>query len=164
MTWKISSWSGACRAQEAVLEEYLEGHLHSERRQWLEAHLAECARCSDALKRAGQGTSLVYACRAPAVGPGEAFTRRVMAGIGREESRREGERVRWHPLEVIVTRLALSAALALGALLSATMWTHQVPKAPAAQARPLDLMPEPAHVTAATNDVLMAAIAEDRGH
>jgi hypothetical protein len=86
-----------------------------------------------------------------------------MIGIAREETRREEERARWHPLQVIVARLALSAALALGALLTAAMWLHQPVRVPVAQARIVDLMPEPAHVTAATHDVLMAAIAEDHG-
>jgi predicted anti-sigma-YlaC factor YlaD len=163
MIWKISPRSGACRGQEALLEEYLEGSLHSGPRQRLEAHLVECRGCSDALERARQGASLIQAGCSPAAGPGEAFTLRVMTGIAREKSRRQDERTRWRPLEVMVTRLAFSAALALGALLSVTMWAHHTPKSPAAQAQVLDLMPEPAHVTAATNDVLMAAISEDHG-
>jgi anti-sigma factor RsiW len=163
MMWKISSRSGACRAQEVRLEEYLEGHLRSERRQQLEAHLAQCSRCADALERGRAGTSLLRAGCVPAAGPGETFTRRVMTAVTREESRREAERARWHPLQVIVARMALSAALALGALLTAATWLRQPVRVPVAQPRVVDLMPEPAHVTAASQDVLMAAIAEDHG-
>lgn len=163
MSWKISSESGACRGQEASLEEYLEGGLQSEQRWRLEAHLASCVPCSDALERACKGAALVRASLVPAPDPGNPFTRRVMARIGGEEHRREEERLRWRPLEVIVTRMALSAALALGALLSVTVWTHQAPQARTAQSRVLDLMPEQAHVTAASSDILMAAISEDHG-
>jgi len=163
MMWKMSSRFGACRAQEPLLEEYLDGHLLSGQIRGVNAHLVKCGKCSDALKRARSGTELLRTYCAPAADPGDIFTRRVMNVIAREESRKEEERLRWHPLEVMVRRLAFSAALALGALLSATMWAHQPLKPATSQVRTLDLMPEPAHVTAATNDVLMAAIAEEHG-
>jgi len=163
MMWKMSLRFGACRAQERLLEEYLDGDLLSGQIRRLDAHLAKCGKCSDALKRARSATELLRAYCAPAADPGDIFTRRVMNVIGREESRREEERLRWHPLEILVRRLVFSAALALGVLLSATMWAHQSLKPATSQVRALDLMPEPAHVTAATNDVLMAAIAEEHG-
>ena len=161
-SWKNLSRRAACRKQEAAFEEYLDGTLDGAARGRVEAHLSRCPRCAEALAEARESAGVLRAGIAPAGDPGDGFTRGVMAGIVREESRREEERVQWHPLEVFVTRLALCGAFALAIVLSASMWPQQSQPQPS-RAQAFDLMPEPAHVSAASNDVLMAAIAENHG-
>jgi anti-sigma factor RsiW len=162
-SWKRLSRGAACRKQEAALEGYLEGEMDGPVRERVEAHLAQCPRCAEALAEARESAALLRAGIAPAGEPGDGFTRGVMAGIAREESRREEERVRWHPLEVFVTRLALCGAFALAIVLSASIWPGAGQHPQPSRAQAFDLMPEPAHVSAASNDVLMAAIAENHG-
>ena len=163
-SWKVGAPSGACSRNEAFLEDYIEGTLDPEAHWKLEAHLSGCAACSEALERAREGTELVRRLAAPSADPGGAFTTRVMARVRDEKRKTEEQRVRWHPLEAFAMRLAVSSALAVALLLGAAAWRDNQARAVSASAQSFAvdrLLPDSAPELAATNDVLMGAIAEN---
>jgi len=107
----------ACARYEALLEDYLQGALGGTAAEEAEAHLERCVACREALEAARLGSELVRESRAPAAEPGGAFATRVLARI-REA---EGQQAQfWRPLEVLASRVAVTAAvllLVLGAYL-----------------------------------------------
>jgi anti-sigma factor RsiW len=111
----------ACRQYEASLEEHLQGQLPEPRARDLEAHLASCTSCREALDAARASRYLLEAVREPAGEPGPAFLHRVMAAIRTEEARRRTAAEFWRPLESWAWRLTWSATLTL-ALLAAYLF------------------------------------------
>jgi len=100
----------ACARYEALLEDYLQGALSGTAAKEVEAHLERCVACREALEAARLGSQLVRESIAPAAEPGGAFATRVLARI-REA---EGQQVQfWRPLEVLASRMAVTAAVLL---------------------------------------------------
>ncbi len=165
MIWKSRPRSGACPRNEAFLEDHIEGELESGERWRLDAHLSHCGSCRGALDRARQGTLLLQKIAAPAPDPGERFTHNVMSLVRQEESRKQQERLSWQPLEAMFMRLAVSAALAVGIVISLAVWPlHTQPRATVAQTAAVErILPDTAPESVVTNDALMAAIAENHG-
>jgi anti-sigma factor RsiW len=167
MNWgngKFGAPSGACPGNEALLEDFLEGTLDSQAQWQLEGHLAACAPCREALERAREGTLLVRRLSTPAADPGEIFTSRVMARVRDEKRKVEEQRLWWRPLEAFAARLAVSSALAVALLVSAAAWRGNQARAGSTPAQSLAadrLLPDSAPELAASNDVLMGAIAEN---
>ena len=156
-----SRHSAACVAYELRLEDYLEGKLDAVSAAEVEEHLERCGGCREALVAARLARSLLAEHFAPAAAPAGAFATRVMAGIRAEEDRRWQF---WRPLEVLASRLALTAAVVL---LILTVFVLEFgstgrPSAVSSQARATEGWPEPAAQPANPDEVLLA-LAEN-GH
>ena len=156
-----SKHSAACAAYELQLEDYLEGKLGGVSAAEVEAHLERCGGCREALATARLARSLLAEHFAPTAAPAGAFATRVMAGIRAEEERR---RRFWRPLEVLASRLALTAA---AVLLVLTVFVFEFgptgrPSAVPLQARVTEGWPEPTPQPANPDEVLLA-LAEN-GH
>ncbi len=108
----------ACKEYEARLEDYLDSSTGSEQGlsrdpaevEKLAAHLERCAGCREAFEAARLGRELLRAGLERTREPSGAFAARVVAGIRTEEARR-GQF--WRPLELLASRLALTAAVTL---------------------------------------------------
>jgi anti-sigma factor RsiW len=101
----------ACPAQEAVLEDYVNGELSSGAEKELTEHLATCSGCTSALAEAQLSARLLRAAE-PTADPGSAFARVAMARIRSEMENRE-ERSIWRPFVSLAWKLSATAALAL---------------------------------------------------
>jgi len=145
----------ACAAYELRLEDYLNGALDRDSAAEVETHLERCAACREALESARFAQKLLCEDLAPAAEPLGAFATRVMAGIRAEEERRQQF---WRPLELLASRLALSAA-ALLMLLTVYVFGYVTPHQPVAvssQTRITEDWPEPAAQPANPDDVLFS--------
>lgn len=98
-----------CPQYEARLETYLDGGAATARDPDLHAHLERCGHCREALDAALLGRELLHVVER-AVEPSLGFGTRVMATIRAEESRRASF---WRPLEILASRMAVSAAVLL---------------------------------------------------
>jgi len=105
--------ANACKKYEAKLEDFLNGVQDPAAAEELEAHLPRCAGCREALEAARLSRNLLHAGIEPAPEPGGAFATRVIAAIRAEEGKRLAASEFWRPLEVLASRLALTAAAAL---------------------------------------------------
>jgi len=125
MEWNIKQ--GKCEEIEALLEDSLEGALESEgARNLLEVHLRECAKCREALEDAKSSRRLLKWCEsAPEASPG--FARVVMARIWAHQDQAGSGRGLVQALVTFASRLAITATLALGALIA---YTAVAPPAP----------------------------------
>ena len=103
--------STACAAQEAALEDYVNGELSSSDEKQLTAHLPTCSGCTLALAEAQIAARLLRAAE-PSADPGSAFARVAMARIRSEMENRE-ERSIWRPFVSLAWTLSATAALAL---------------------------------------------------
>ena len=103
--------STACAAQEAALEDYVNGELSSSDEKQLTAHLPTCSGCTLALAEAQIAARLLRAAE-PSADPGSAFARVAMARIRSEMENRE-ERSIWRPFVSLAWKLSATAALAL---------------------------------------------------
>ena len=107
--WNKKTNGAGCEAYEARFEDFLEG---ADAGGELRAHLERCAGCREGLEAARFSRELLRESMAPALGPGGAFATRVMAQIrSQERETRRGDL--WGALEVLASRLALTAAMAL---------------------------------------------------
>jgi hypothetical protein len=168
--WLFNRTDGACRAFEARLEDYLEtldagAPLRPDPD--LAIHLAECARCRQALDLASHAGPLVreFAIPVPGSLAGDPFfAARVSARI-RENAGRAGEF--WPQLESVSIRMmayAASLAILLGAL-SASGFARLAPPA-AVRLRPPDLRvlsPESNPAPVNPDDVAVALLSSERG-
>jgi predicted anti-sigma-YlaC factor YlaD len=100
----------ACKEYEARLEDLLSRREDAAADAELEAHLKRCAACREALEDARLASELLHAGLRPAPELSGAFATRVMAGVRAEEFKRQQF---WRPLEVLASRLALTAVTAL---------------------------------------------------
>jgi hypothetical protein len=107
-----SKISKGCANREARLEDYLDGKCDSE----LQQHLVECAGCRAALEDSRLAGELLREALEPASEPGAAFLTVVMARIRDEKARAESPAAFWRPLELLASRLAMTAAVLLFAL------------------------------------------------
>lgn len=151
----------ACPKYEVLLEDYLEGELAGRAASEVEAHLSACSACREALELSRVASQLLRAGCEPAGKPGPAFVRDVMARI---QVAQEGQSARdrfWKPLEALVWRLTLSAALALVLLLAYGLRLRPAPPAVTAvsQVQAGDLL-EPVQQPA-TGDEVLLSIAEN---
>jgi hypothetical protein len=104
--------SGGCRKYESRLEDYLQGSHDS----GLNDHLRQCGNCRAALEKSRTGGELLRDAWKPAGEPRSAFVAGVMAKIREEEMRAESPAAFWNPLELLASRLSLTAATVLLAL------------------------------------------------
>ncbi len=108
----------ACRHYDAAWEDYLDlssassGALVNDPSlaRELEEHLNRCVACREAFEAARLSRDLLRGALEPAPEPAQAFAKRVLAGIREQES--AGQQL-WRPLEVLASRLALTAATLL---------------------------------------------------
>ncbi len=103
----------ACKGYEARLEDHLSGTQAPPATNELEAHLAGCAGCREALEAARVSRQLLQESLESAGTPSGAFATRVVAAIHAEENRRLAAADFWRPLETLASRLAWTAAVAL---------------------------------------------------
>jgi hypothetical protein len=101
-----------CRDWEARLEDYLEGAANFE----VQQHLNGCAECRAAMEDSRLAGDLLREALEPSTEPSAAFLSGVMARIREEKARAESPAAFWRPLELLASRLALTAALVLFAL------------------------------------------------
>jgi anti-sigma factor RsiW len=101
----------ACAAQEAVLEDYVNGELSAASEKQLTEHVQSCSGCTLALAEAQAAARLLRAAE-PTGDPGSAFARVAMARIRSEMENRE-ERSIWRPFVSLAWKLSATAALAL---------------------------------------------------
>ncbi len=128
----------ACARYEALLEDYLQGALGGAAAKKVEAHLERCVACREALEAARLGSQLVRESIAPAAEPSGAFATRVLTRI-REA---EGQQAQfWRPLEVLASRIAVTAAVLL-LVLSAYLFEFRPPTTQSAQTAISENFPE----------------------
>jgi hypothetical protein len=144
----------ACSEYEATLEDYLEGPEDSATTRGLTAHLERCSACREALEAARLGRELLRNGLEPAGEPSGAFATRVAASIRAEEGRRLPF---WRPLEILASRLALSA---VAALLMLGVYLFQSLPSPdrgqvSTQGEVSEALPEPAREPANKDEVLL---------
>lgn len=87
-----------------LIPAYLDGELAGEEKQWLEEHLAVCARCRDELNALEEVGLLLS--EAPLFSPQPGFTARVMARLAQREARRRLTRIA--PALVAVSLMLIS--------------------------------------------------------
>jgi len=112
--WKssVAKPSMGCRKLAARLEDYLDGAPDSELRE----HLDRCEGCRSALEDSRMAGNLLRQALEPSSEPHPAFLAGVMARIQEEKARAESPAAFWKPLELLASRLALTAAVLLFAL------------------------------------------------
>ncbi len=101
----------ACAAQEAALEDYVNGELSSGGEKQLTEHLQTCQGCTGALAEAQVAARMLRAAE-PTGDPGSAFARIAMARIRAEMENREEKSI-WRPFVSLAWKLSATAALAL---------------------------------------------------
>ena len=101
-----------CRKFEARLEDYLGGAPDAE----LGAHLDRCEHCRSAIEDSRLAGEILRDAWAPASAPSHAFLSSVMARIRQEEERAKSPAAFWAPIELLASRLSLTAAVLLLAL------------------------------------------------
>lgn len=99
----------ACRRYEARLEGILEHAPDAE----LAQHLSQCAGCSAAFSRAQLAGNWLRAARQPAAEADERMVSRVMARIRSEQEVRSSAGAFWVPVQLLASRVALVAGMAL---------------------------------------------------
>jgi len=163
MTTDAESRSG-CQAYEVLLEDYLNAELSAEDAKLAADHLADCAACRAAVKRANASTRLLRAAE-PSPDPGPAFARMVMARIRSAENEKAASRANfWQPFVSLGWRFAATATFALAALVTYNAgWLHRSQPNVALQRPTVDIFaPEPARAPATGGEVLM--MVADTGH
>jgi len=133
-----------CREVQRKLELFVAQELAPAERERVEAHLASCARCREALERA---RSLEKVLVAPPVPPlPEGFAERVVgrarnerAAVARPAPRPELARPAWQRIGLSVgTAAAVAAGLLLGLLMGSQTWQSGAQRASVAAAEPTD--------------------------
>ncbi len=106
----MSESDTACPQYETRLETYLHDGTSAAQDLELRGHLERCAHCRGALDAALLSRDLLRGGIKRAGEPSPGFATRVMATIRAEESRRASF---WRPLEILASRMAVSAAVLL---------------------------------------------------
>jgi hypothetical protein len=104
-----SKTSGACQVYEVRLEDYLNGATDAE----LQGHIDGCAACRIAIENARLAGTWLRRSWTPVGEPQSAFLGNVMTRIWEEKSRVEAAAAFWNPLELLASRMALTAAVLL---------------------------------------------------
>lgn len=159
MEWNINQRK--CEEIEALLEDSLEGALGSGDARSLEVHLRDCAKCREALEDAKQSRRLLK-WGEPAAEASPGFARTVMARIRAHQDQAGSGRGMVQSLVTVASRLAITATLALGALIA---YTAVAPPAPSTEVTAVNaegrygLFTDPAQ-RAATRDDFLRMVAE----
>jgi predicted anti-sigma-YlaC factor YlaD len=104
-----------CRKYQSRMEDCLgAGPQALESDPELSAHLRTCGNCREALAAAEMSGRLLACVEQPDLQPSEAFVTRVMASVRAAEAVQQA--AVWRPLEVMASRFALVASVALLAL------------------------------------------------
>jgi hypothetical protein len=146
-----------CPEYQASLEEALrDSEVCIEPNSALELHLQGCADCREALNDALTASKLLRHARYPEYASSPAFVTRVMANI--REATQAVPNAIWRPLEVLASRMALVAAVALLAL---SVYLREFTPARGqvavnAQTEIGAAMPEPPATPADADEVLMS--------
>jgi predicted anti-sigma-YlaC factor YlaD len=146
-----------CPEYQASLEDVLrEGEAYIEPNSALDRHLQSCGNCRQAMKDALVASQLMRHARYPENAPSPAFVTRVMASI--REATQAAPNALWRPLELLASRMALVAAVALLAL---SVYLREFAPARGAVAvnAPVEIgavMPEPPATPADADEVLMS--------
>jgi len=101
-----------CRKFDVALADYFEGGADSE----VDEHLAHCSVCRAALDDSRIAGDLLREVWVPATEPRQEFRAGVWSKIREEQSRSESTAAFWGPIELLASRLALTAAVALIAM------------------------------------------------
>ena len=146
-----------CPEYQASLEDVLrEGEACIEPNSPLDCHLQSCADCRQALNDALIASKLMRHARYPENAPSPAFVTRVMASI--REAAQAAPNALWRPLELLASRMALVAAVALLAL-SVYLGEFAPTRGTVALNGPVEIgagLPEPAAQPANADEVLMS--------
>ena len=98
-----------CRKFEVRLADYFEWNADSE----VDEHLAHCSDCRAALDNSRLAGDLLRQAWVPISESRQGFRQGVWAKIREEESRAESKTAFWSPIEVLASRLALTATILL---------------------------------------------------
>lgn len=107
-----SKAANGCGKWEARLEDYLDGASDFD----VQQHMGQCAACRAAVEDSRLAGELLRQALEPSSEPSGAFLSGVMARIREEKARAESPAAFWRPLELLASRLALTAAVLLFAL------------------------------------------------
>jgi anti-sigma factor RsiW len=111
---------GACLEFEARMEDRISGEISNADAAALDAHLATCSHCTQALAYV-EATPRLLRIAEPAADPGPSFAHLTMAHIrqAREvEARRAEEKSIWNPFVSMAWKFAATSAVAVAILLS----------------------------------------------
>ena len=111
---------GACPEFEALMEDRITGEISMADAAALDAHLATCSHCAQALAYI-EVTPRLLRIMEPAADPGPSFAHLTMAHIrqAREmENRRAEEKSIWNPFVSLAWKFAATSAVAIALLLS----------------------------------------------
>jgi anti-sigma factor RsiW len=111
---------GACPEFEALLEDRISGEISNADAAALDAHLASCSHCAQALAYV-EATPRLLRIAEPAADPGPSFAHLTMAHIrqSREvENQRAEEKSIWNPFVSLAWKFAATSAVAVALLLS----------------------------------------------
>ena len=97
-------------------EARLEDHLTGSEDPGLVRHLEDCAKCRAALENARVAGAWIRQVLEPTAEPRSAFLSGVMARIAEKQLRAQSPAAFWSPLELLASRLSLTAAALLLAL------------------------------------------------
>ncbi len=157
----------ACAQYEIRLEDYLDGALSAAEAQSVEQHWRDCVGCRAALERAFASGRLLRVV-GPSEGPGPAFARTVMARIQAEQEALGDRSGFWLPLVTLGWRVAATATVVLGVLVTydAGWGRHAQPDRNTARLiRVSDIFaPDPANAPASRDEVLMMEAETNHGN
>lgn len=146
-----------CPEYQASIEEVLrEGEAYVAPNSALDRHLRGCADCRQALSDALLASKLMLHARYPENASSPAFVTRVMASI--REATQAAPSAIWRPLELLASRMALIAAMALLAL-SVYLREFAPARGTVAVNSPVEIgagMPEPPAQPADADEVLIS--------
>jgi anti-sigma factor RsiW len=149
----------ACTEFEPLLEDCLDGEQDATEARRLQAHLAGCAGCSNALRVSHLASQLLKEFVEPAPAPSTGFARRTMNAIRDEEKSAAEVSTFWRPMQTFAWRLAMSAGLGLALLIG---YAQVAPKAPEANgeeiartAVPTEIFQDPMYSPQSREDVLL---------
>lgn len=115
-----------CKAYENrldELEDYFSGRLEPARARALQAHVASCEACREALEMSAMGARLLRAGVEPATAASGPFWTRLSALVREEEAKRSARRDFFGSLEWLAWR-TVSAAVLLAVILGGYAATH----------------------------------------
>jgi anti-sigma factor RsiW len=157
----------ACTQYEALLEDYLDGALSSVEARSAEQHWRGCVGCRAAMERAFASGRLLRAA-GPSEGPGPAFARTVMARVRAEQEALGDRSGLWLPLVKLGWRVAATATVILGVLVTYDAGWGRRAQPDRNSARLIGVSdifaPDPANPPASRDEVLMMEAETNHGN
>lgn len=152
-----------CRKFDARLEDYFEGSADSE----VDEHLAHCSDCRAAADNFRIAGDLLRQVWMPASEPRQEFWAGVWSKIRDEQSRAESTAAFWSLIELLASRMALTAAIVL---VAASAYLLEI--APRRTPRPLadrtelsaNDFPQPPADPVSNEEVLQSLAEKNNGH